>query len=499
MLEINSVSKSFGGFQALDRTDFDVKIGEVHALLGENGAGKSTLMNVACGLYAPDSGTLKVNNRLTTFNGPQDAAAEGIGMVHQHFKLVASFSVLENIMLFFNPDSSYGKSKEIVASKAKTLAKDLGFFIDLESRAGSLSIADQQKVEILKVLIAGAQIIILDEPTAVLSENEGANLMRLIRKLATAGTAIILVTHKIREALDHCDRITVMRSGKKVHEVLPNNVDGASLTKLIVGENIISTTQYSSNKSDIPLIQFKGITVLDERGRKSLSRASFQVCSGEIYGIAGVGGNGQNELAAAIMGLKKPIEGNIEITGIGDVTLDTAIKRRRDGISSIPVDRYLHGLAGKQTVLENYSIAAAMRGELGSWLQFNKNLAKSKVKEAIIKFDVQGVNNINQRASLLSGGNAQKLVIAREFSGKPKIILAHSPSRGLDVRAGAAVHDRLRAARNDGAAVILISEDLDEILLMSDRIGVLNRGQISAEFYAPATRSDIGQAMVSHA
>ena len=498
MLEINSVSKSFGGFQALDRTDFDVKIGEVHALLGENGAGKSTLMNVACGLYAPDSGTLKVNNRLTTFNGPQDAAAEGIGMVHQHFKLVASFSVLENIMLFFNPDSSYGKSKEIVASKAKTLAKDLGFFIDLESRAGSLSIADQQKVEILKVLIAGAQIIILDEPTAVLSENEGANLMRLIRKLATAGTAIILVTHKIREALDHCDRITVMRSGKKVHEVLPNNVDGASLTKLIVGENIISTTQYSSNKSDIPLIQFKGITVLDERGRKSLSRASFQVCSGEIYGIAGVGGNGQNELAAAIMGLKKPIEGNIEITGIGDVTLDTAIKRRRDGISSIPKIIPLR-LAGKQTVLENYSIAAAMRGELGSWLQFNKNLAKSKVKEAIIKFDVQGVNNINQRASLLSGGNAQKLVIAREFSGKPKIILAHSPSRGLDVRAGAAVHDRLRAARNDGAAVILISEDLDEILLMSDRIGVLNRGQISAEFDAPATRSDIGQAMVSHA
>ena len=199
------------------------------------------------------------------------------------------------------------------------------------------------------------------------------------------------------------------------------------------------------------------------------------------------------------MGLKKPIEGNIEITGIGDVTLDTAIKRRRDGISSIPVDRYLHGLAGKQSVLENYSIAAAMRGELGSWLRFNKTMAKSKFKEAMIKFDVQGVNNINQRASLLSGGNAQKLVIAREFSGNPKIVLAHSPSRGLDVRAGAAVHDWLRAARNDGAAVILISEDLDEILLMSDRIGVLNRGQISAEFDAPATRSDIGQAMVSHA
>jgi simple sugar transport system ATP-binding protein len=499
MLEINSVSKSFGGFQALDRTDFDVKIGEIHALLGENGAGKSTLMNVACGLYAPDSGTLKVNNKLISFNGPQDAAAEGIGMVHQHFKLVASFSVLENIMLFFNPGLSYGKSKEIVSKKAIILAKDLGFYINLDSRTGDLSIADQQKVEILKVLIAGAKIIILDEPTAVLSEDESTNLMRLIRKLVTAGTAIILVTHKIREALDHCDRITVMRAGKKVHEVLPNDVDEASLTKLIVGENIISTTNYSNNRSDIPLIQFKDVSVLDERGRDSLSKASFEVFSGEIYGIAGVGGNGQNELAAAIMGLKKPIKGNIKITGIGDVTLDTAIKRRSDGVSSIPVDRYLHGLAGKQSVLENYSIAAVIRGELGSWLWFNKTLAKTNGEGAMIEFDVQGVNNINQRASLLSGGNAQKLVIAREFSGKPKIILAHSPSRGLDVRAGAAVHARLRAARDDGAAVILISEDLDEILLMSDRIGVLNRGQISAEFDAPAIRSNIGEAMVSHA
>ena len=499
MLEINSVSKSFGGFQALDRTDFDVKIGEIHALLGENGAGKSTLMNVACGLYAPDSGTLKVNNKLISFNGPQDAAAEGIGMVHQHFKLVASFSVLENIMLFFNPGLSYGKSKEIVSKKAIILAKDLGFYINLDSRTGDLSIADQQKVEILKVLIAGAKIIILDEPTAVLSEDESTNLMRLIRKLVTAGTAIILVTHKIREALDHCDRITVMRAGKKVHEVLPNDVDEASLTKLIVGEHIISTTNYSNNRSDIPLIQFKDVSVLDERGRDSLSKASFEVFSGEIYGIAGVGGNGQNELAAAIMGLKKPIKGNIKITGIGDVTLDTAIKRRSDGVSSIPVDRYLHGLAGKQSVLDNYSIAAVIRGELGSWLWFNKTLAKTNGEGAMIEFDVQGVNNINQRASLLSGGNAQKLVIAREFSGKPKIILAHSPSRGLDVRAGAAVHARLRAARDDGAAVILISEDLDEILLMSDRIGVLNRGQISAEFDAPAIRSNIGEAMVSHA
>ena len=499
MLEINSVSKSFGGFQALDHTNFSVNNGEIHALLGENGAGKSTLMNVVCGLYSPDSGSVKVNQKPVTFKGPQDAATEGIGMVHQHFKLVASFSVIENIMLFFNPKKSFGKSKDFVINKAKSLANDLGFAINLESRAGDLSIADQQKVEILKVLIAGAKVIILDEPTAVLSEDESDNLMTLIKKLADTGTAIVLVTHKIREALDHCDRITVMRAGKKVHEVLPNEVDESRLTNLIVGEDISSTTYYSTNKSDVPLIEFTTLHALDDRGRDSLSGVSFKVFGGEIYGIAGVGGNGQSELAAVIMGLKKAVDGNIKITGIGDVTLDNAMKRRSDGVSSIPVDRYLHGLAGKQSVLENYSIAAVIRGELGSWLRFDKTLAKKNVAEAIIEFDVQGVNNINQRASLLSGGNAQKLVIAREFSGNPKIILAHSPSRGLDVRAGAAVHKRLRAARDDGAAVILISEDLDEILLMSDRIGVLNRGQISAEFNTPASRSDIGQAMVSHA
>ena len=496
MLEILSVSKSFGGFQALDHTNFDVRLGEVHSLLGENGAGKSTLMNIVCGLYSPDTGSLKLNGKLRVFKGPQEAANEGIGMVHQHFKLVESFTVLENLMLFFKPDKSFRKSEEIVTKKAKSLAKELGFLIQLDSRAGDLSIADQQKVEILKVLIAGAKIIILDEPTAVLNEEEAISLLTLIRKLADAGSGIILVTHKIREALDHCDRITVMRAGKKVHEVLPQNIDALRLTKLIVGENIVTSPQYSSNRSKLPLLKFNRVGLTDEIGRKRLSSVTFNVFGGEIYGIAGVGGNGQTELAAVIMGLMTPSEGKIEIKDCGDVTHDPPTKRRRDGISSIPVDRYLHGLSGQQSVLENYSITAVLRGELGGWVKFDKNLAKQKTKEAISKYDVQGVNNLNQKASLLSGGNAQKLVISREFSGKPKIIFAHSPSRGLDVRAGAAVHNKLREARDSGAAVILISEDLDEILLMSDRIGVLSSGKISKEFDAPAKRSDVGRAMV---
>ncbi len=496
MLEILSVSKSFGGFQALDHTNFDVNLGEIHSLLGENGAGKSTLMNIVCGLYSPDTGSLKLDGKLRIFKGPQEASAEGIGMVHQHFKLVESFTVIENLMLFVKTGRSFRQSEQIIVEKAKSLACELGFSIQLESRVGDLSIADQQKVEILKVLIAGAKIIILDEPTAVLNEEESDNLMTLIRKLADAGSGIILVTHKIREALDHCDRITVMRAGKKVHEVLPQNVDALGLTKLIVGENIVTSPQYTLNKSKLPLIKFDSVSVTDEIGRTRLSNVTFNVFGGEIYGIAGVGGNGQTELAAIIMGLIVPTEGKIQIKDCGDVTNDPPTKRRRDGISSIPVDRYLHGLSGQQSVLENYSIAATLRGELGGWFKFNRNLARSKSEEAIAKFDVQGVNSINQKASLLSGGNAQKLVISREFSGKPKIVFAHSPSRGLDVRAGASVHNKLREARDSGAAVILISEDLDEVLLMSDRIGVLNSGRISAEFDAPANRSDIGRAMV---
>ncbi|MFT7595516.1 MAG: ABC-type uncharacterized transport system ATPase subunit [Paracoccaceae bacterium] len=274
-------------------------------------------------------------------------------------------------------------------------------------------------------------------------------------------------------------------------------MDTDSLTTMIVGEHIVEHPALSQNRG-APLIRFRDVSVPNAAGQNAISDATFDVVSGEIYGVAGVGGNGQTELAGAIMGPTTPTKGQVEIVGIADLTHDSPTKRRRDGVASIPVDRYKHGLAVRQTILENFAIAGTMRGKFGSWFRFRKSAARSKAKEAIANFDVQGVRSVNQRASLLSGGNARKLVIAREFGGDQKIVLAHSPSRGLDVRAGAAVHDRLRAARDAGAAVILISEDLDEILLLADRIGVLNRGRIAAEFTAPAQRADIGQAMVSH-
>lgn len=491
-LSLCAVSKSFGGFRALDSVDFSVRPGEVHALLGENGAGKSTLMNIACGLYAPDEGHVEMGGETVTIADARDAAAQGIGMVHQHFKLVPAFTVLENILLF-NPGGAPGD----VAKRTKELAARMGFELDLNRRAGTLGVSEQQRLEILKVLVAGARIVILDEPTAVLGEEDGRALMRTVRGLADAGSAVILVTHKLHEALHHSDRITVMRQGKKIAETVPADMDPARLTALIVGEHIVEEPVLSANVGGTR-IRLNKVQMAGNGGRKGLVDVSFEVHDGEIYGIAGVSGNGQTELADALMGLGLPEGGSIEIAGFGDVTHEGPAERRRGGMACIPVDRYRHGLAGGIGIADNFAVNGALAGRYGGWLRFNRSKARAEAHEAVVAFDVQGVRSMSQKAALLSGGNAQKLVIAREFQGKTKVVLAHSPSRGLDVRAGAAVHERLRAARDRGAAVILISEDLDEVMLLSDRIGVLAGGRLSAEFKAPADRAEIGAAMVSH-
>lgn len=491
-LSLCSVSKSFGGFRALDSVDFAVRAGEVHALLGENGAGKSTLMNIACGLYAPDQGHVEMAGGPVTIAGARDAAARGIGMVHQHFKLVPAFTVLENILLF-NP----GRPAAEVAKQSLDLAARMGFELDLTRRAGTLGVSEQQRLEILKVLVAGAKIIILDEPTAVLGEEDGRALMQLVRGLAEAGSAVILVTHKLHEALHHSDRITVMRQGRKIAETLPSDMDPIKLTTLIVGEQIVETPALSQSVGGTR-IRLNKVRMAGEGGRKGLVDVSFEVRDGEIYGVAGVSGNGQNELAEVLMGLGVPDDGSIEITGFDDVTYEGPAMRRSLGMACIPVDRYRLGLAGGVSVADNYAVNGALAGRYGSWFRFNRARARAEAREAVTAFDVQGVRSMGQKAALLSGGNAQKLVIAREFQGETRVVLAHSPSRGLDVRAGAAVHDRLRAARDRGAAVILISEDLDEILLLSDRIGVLAGGRLAAEFKAPSSRTEVGKAMVSH-
>ncbi len=495
-LALRSITKSFGDFVALGGVDFDIRHGEVHSLLGENGAGKSTLMNVAAGLYAADSGRIEVAGRPAAIRGPSDAKALKIGMVHQHYKLVMPFTAVENILLA-NPAGNYRHALPDTRSQIAEKARQIGFDVDLDKPVGALSIAEQQRVEILKVLVAGANIIILDEPTAVLTDEEGQGLLEAVRKLAESGCSVALVTHKLNESLSHSDRITVMRNGRVVDTVLPDDVTAPDLTTMIVGESIVEERQLAG-ASGQPRLTARNISARRNDGLTVLANLSFEVRSGEIYGIAGVGGNGQSELVDVLMGLLPQAGGTLHLDGPGEITDAPAASRRGFGLACIPSDRQGLALAGDLSVCDNFAVGGVLAGKYGSWARLDRKGMASAARSAVEKFDVQGVRSDTQRAALLSGGNAQKLVIAREFSGNPTVVIAHSPNRGLDVRASAAVHDHLRNARDEGAAVVLISEDLDEILLLSDRIGVMNSGLIVAEFLAPADRHAIGKAMIGH-
>jgi len=494
-LALAGISKTFGDFAALSSVDFDLRPGEIHALLGENGAGKSTLMNIVAGIYTPDSGTVSVRGQPVAIRGPSDAQQLGVGMVHQHYKLVKPFTGLENILLA-HPEGSFGRASKRMQALTKEALDRIGFEVDLSRPVESLSVSEQQRIEILKVLVAGATVIILDEPTAVLTDAEAARLFKAIRNLAMQGHSVVLVTHKLAEALTYADRITVMRGGKVVRTVLPSDVNEAELTALIVGSTI-DERERRGGKAGKSVLKLRAVGCSDGRG-SGLRELSFDVRSGEIYGIAGVGGNGQNALVEVITGLSKVDQGNIWLDGHGDVTNQPSERMRRCGVACIPSDRQSDALAGDLRIADNYAIGGVMEGRYGSVLKVDRRGIDTDTREAIRRFEVMGVRGSHQKAGLLSGGNAQKLVIAREFSGAPSLILAHSPSRGLDIRASAAVHEHLRAARDRGAGVILISEDLDEILLLSDRIGVMNRGNIVAEFDAPADRQAIGKAMVGH-
>jgi ABC-type uncharacterized transport system ATPase subunit len=496
-LELTAISKSFDGFQALSGASFAVEPGEVHALLGENGAGKSSLMNVAAGLYLPDEGRIRVHGRDVAIGGPSEAKRLGIGMVHQHYKLVKAFNAVENILLA-RGGLSYSQGLADVEAAIRRQSEAVGFEIDLKRPVGSLSVAEQQRVEILKVLVDGAKILILDEPSAVLTDREAEGLLAMMRRLAGQGAAVVLVTHKLGEVTGHADRVTVMRGGRSVTTTDPKGLSAAELTTLIVGASVCETAHLATSVG-APILTVAGVAGCRADGHRILTDASFELRSGEIFGIAGVGGNGQTELAEILMGVKKPLSGRITLAAAGDITASGPRRRRDLGLVSIPADRHAYGLAGDLSIADNYAVNGVLAGRFGGWFRVNHRGMRAKAREAIRAFDVQGVRDLRQKAALLSGGNAQKLVIAREFAAIPRIVLAHSPSRGLDMRATSEIHRRLREARDGGAGVLLISEDLDEILLLSDRIGVMSRGRIVGEFPAPGDRQAIGAAMVHHA
>ena len=497
-IQLTGISKSFDGFQALTDAHFTGKWGEVHALLGENGAGKSSLMNIAAGLYAPESGSLFIDDNPVRLSGPKDASRYHIGMVHQHFKLVRPFTVAQNILLGL-PDTpgqgSYNKRLQALEQQISAKAQALGFAIDPRQTIDNLSIAEQQRVEILKVLLAGARILILDEPTAVLTDQEAERLLATVQSFARQGAAVILVTHKMSDVKRYADRVTVMRGGRTVETLDPQTVSVEQLVRLTVGESQAVGEHAKATAGDARL------TVRNLRsvpGQGPLAGVDMTLHAGQIYGIAGVGGNGQSELANALMGLPQAVQGEMLLQGFGDLHGASAERRRDLHIASIPADRYGAALAGSLSVAENFGIGQIHSGRYGSFMRLRSKRMEQDATEAISAFDVQGVRSLQQKAALLSGGNAQKLVIAREFSRDPQLVLVHSPSRGLDAKATAAVHARLRAARDAGAAVLVISEDLDEVLMLADRIGVMNSGRIVAEFERPADRQAIGKAMVSH-
>ncbi len=439
-----------------------------------------------------------IDGQPLSLSGPSEARARGIGMVHQHFKLVMPFTVAENILLA-NRGSAYRSGIKEMRAAIKRQSAELGFVLDPDSRVNTLNVAQQQQVEIVKVLVAGAKILILDEPTAVLTDAEAEQLLETVRRLARTGTAVVLITHKLNEVKRYADRVTIMRQGKTVATLDPTTTTAAELTQLTVGETQTLPARAQAEKSGTRL-NVGELTCTRADGTAALQAASFYVRAGEIYGIAGVSGNGQSELAEALMGAREPAGGEIWVENLGDISRTPMSNARIAAIAVIPADRYFYALAGSLSLADNFAVAEIGAGRYGpaGFPQSGSacNMIQPKRSQ---NYDVQGARNVRQKAALLSGGNAQKLVIAREFSRHPSVVVAHSPSRGLDARACNAVHQRLLSARDRGAAVVLISEDLDEVLSLSDRIGVMTRGRIVAEFERPADRQAIGRAMVDHA
>ncbi len=494
-LEMSDVSKEFDGNRALDGAWFRAEYGRVHALLGENGAGKSSLMNVVCGLYAPDAGRIAVDGAPVAVTGPAHARALGIGMVHQHFKLVRPFTVAENVAMA-NPLG--GRWTDELSRVAETIERhcgELGFELDPGARIDSISVAERQRVEIVKVLMSGARILILDEPTAVLTDDEADRLLGVVRGLAGRGAAVVLITHKLREVRDFADRVTIMRAGRTVADEDPETLSDRRMTELMVGSAPRSAVAARSGGGKARL-DIRDLGAARDDGLAAFAGITFAVQEGEIYGVAGVGGNGQTELAEVLMGVRPATGGSVALDG-ADRTAAHPGERRRGGLGTIPADRYLYGLTADLSVAENFGLAGLAAGRYGRWWVASGRM-RGDTEAAITAFEIQGGGPAT-RSRLLSGGNAQKLVLARELSGGAGILVAHSPTRGLDLRACAAVQSQLLEARDRGAAVLLISEDLDEVLDLSDRVGVLNRGRIVGEFARPADRHAVGRLMVGHA
>jgi simple sugar transport system ATP-binding protein len=479
---------------ANDNIDLDLREGEVHALLGENGAGKSTLMNVLYGLYRPDEGEIRVHGRTLTVRSPGDAIEHGIGMVHQHFMLIPVMTVAENIVLATEPtQAGIFLDYEGAVASVRELSERFGLAVNPRARVADISVGQQQRVEILKALYRGAEILILDEPTAVLTPQEAEELFEIIGSLREQGKSVIFISHKLKEVLEVADRITVLRRGKKVETLPREGATEEGLARLMVGREVLLRVDKKPAAPGKPLLEVEELRVLDDRGLEAVRGISFQVREGEIVGLAGVDGNGQSELVEALSGLRRPTAGRILVGGL-ESTRAHAKTVIDLGVGHIPEDRQRRGLVLDFSLAENLALhdyRKAPNSRFG-WL-FPLRIVR-RARELLRQFDVRG-GGPQTRASALSGGNQQKVVLAREIARDPRVLLAAQPTRGLDVGAIEFVHRRLVEARDRGKAVFLVSLELEETLSLSDRILVIYEGRIAGEFGPDASEEELGIAM----
>jgi len=477
LLEMREITKQFPGVLANDRINFKVFEATIHSLLGENGAGKSTLMNILYGLVSPDSGKVLIRGKEVHIHSPLDAIAKGIGMVHQHFMLVERLSVVENVVMGTRPPGFPVFRKTEAIQRVSNLIRDYGFEIDPLTPVHLLSVGQQQRVEIIKALYRGADLLILDEPTAVLTPPEVIDLFRLLKNLRQAGHGIIFISHKLNETLDISDEITIIRQGKVVDTVLPANTDKEGLASMMVGRNILFDLPHPAfPEGQRVVLDIEGLKVIDDRKIEAVKDISLQVQNGEIYGIAGVDGNGQRELVEALTGLRRPADGKVKIDGV-DMTGKNPGEILDFGVAHIPEDRQVRGLVmgfrvDENLVLHDFNRPPFTRHGL---LQHPKifTWAIERVKE----FDIRPPEP-RLLASQLSGGNQQKVVLARELSKNPRVIIAMQPTRGLDVGATEFVHKNLLEARKNNAAILLVSTELEEVLSLSDQVAVMYEGKI---------------------
>jgi general nucleoside transport system ATP-binding protein len=494
-LELRGITKRFGPVVANDGIDFDLRQGEVHALLGENGAGKSTLMSILYGLYSPTEGEIRVNGEPVQVDSPSRAIELGIGMVHQHFMLVPVMTVTENIVLGEEPTRGALLDVREGSRRVKELSDRYGLAVDPDAVIEQVSVGMQQRVEILKTLYRDARILILDEPTAVLTAQESHELFEVLRALKKDGVSIVFISHKLNEVLEISDRVTVLRRGKRIDTVPTEGATEASLARLMVGRDVLLRVEKETAKLGEPMLEVEDLRVRDARGLEAVKGVSLEVRGGEVVAIAGVDGNGQLELVQAIAGVVAPESGRVSIEG-RDVTGRGVRATTEAGVAHIPEDRHLCGLVLDFTLAENLALREYREPPISNHGLLSLGQMNDRARALLKEYDVRG-GDPNTLASALSGGNQQKVAVAREVASNPKLLIAHQPTRGLDVGAIEFVHGRLLVERDEGRGILLVSLEFEEIRALADRILVIYEGQIVGEFPPDASEEELGIAMTS--